>query len=63
MARCLSCTKVVKIPSAHNMREWQLCYPCARKEHVEYYAERKDHGVGGTYLTPTRYEDMLTLKT
>jgi len=63
MARCKGCTKVIKIASSHNMRQWQLCYPCAKIEHPEYYNKRANHGVGGTYLGAARYADMLTVAT
>lgn len=53
-----NCTTVSRIPSAHNWKEWQLCYPCARKLHPEYYAGKKEHGTGGTYLKAESYSDF-----
>lgn len=28
-----------------NWELWQLCYKCARKLHIKYYKDKKNHGV------------------
>ena len=50
MVRCEDCGIRMRSPKSENWKIFKMCFKCAKKNHPEYYEDKRNHGVGGTYL-------------
>jgi len=41
-----------------NWENWQLCYPCAKKLHPEFYKNKKHHGIKPFPTDDTLYNKL-----
>lgn len=59
MVRCQGCGVRMRSPKAKNWKLFRECYPCAKKDHPEFYKDKKNHGTGGTYMKPPECRPMI----